>query len=186
MGLLQRLQDVLGMHEEYEEEGYEEEGYEEQSEYPYEQRQDYLRQRTVRSNVVGMPGMVNAPAEVVLMEPRSFEEVPQAVRALRDRKSVVLNLGLMDPDQAQRAADYVAGGAFAVDGHQERLGSHIFLFTPNFIQITNMPEPEPVRTPMPNYSTQQAASPWSPDSTRTVDPRTAARLADLRISPENF
>ena len=41
MGLLQRLQDVLGMNEEYEADAYEDEGYEEQPEYPYEQRQEY-------------------------------------------------------------------------------------------------------------------------------------------------
>ena len=68
------------------------------------------------------------------MEPRSFEEMPQAIQALRERKSVVLNLTIMDPDQAQRAVDFVAGGTYAIDGHQERIGESIFLFTPNCVQ----------------------------------------------------
>ncbi|MBD2462965.1 cell division protein SepF [Oscillatoria sp. FACHB-1407] len=88
------------------------------------------------SNVIGMPGAINGMSEVVVMEPRTFEEMPQAIRALRERKSVVLNLTIMDPDQAQRAVDFVAGGTYAIDGHQERIGESIFLFTPNCVQVS--------------------------------------------------
>ena len=42
----------------------------------------------------------------------------------------------MDPDQAQRAVDFVAGGTFAIDGHQERIGESIFLFTPSCVQVS--------------------------------------------------
>ena len=31
------------------------------------------------SNVVGMPGIANSSSEVSLMEPRSFDEMPQAI-----------------------------------------------------------------------------------------------------------
>lgn len=88
------------------------------------------------NNVIGMPGAVNGMSEVVVMEPRTFEEMPQAIRALRERKSVVLNLTIMDPDQAQRAVDFVAGGTYAIDGHQERIGESIFLFTPSCVQVS--------------------------------------------------
>lgn len=88
------------------------------------------------SNVIGLPGAANGISEVVVMEPRSFEEMPQAIQALRGRKSVVLNLTLMDPDQAQRAVDFIAGGTYALDGHQERIGESIFLFTPSCVQVS--------------------------------------------------
>lgn len=87
------------------------------------------------NNVIGMPGALNGMSEVVVLEPRTFEEMPQAIRALRERKSVVLNLTIMDPDQAQRAVDFVAGGTYALDGHQERIGESIFLFTPSCVQV---------------------------------------------------
>jgi cell division inhibitor SepF len=86
-------------------------------------------------NVIGMPGALNGISEVVVMEPRTFEEMPAAIRALKERKSVVLNLTMMDPDQAQRAVDFVAGGTYALDGHQERIGESIFLFTPSCVQV---------------------------------------------------
>jgi cell division inhibitor SepF len=91
------------------------------------------------NNVVGMPGAgrywgSNA-AEVLVLEPRGFEEMPQVIQALRDRKSVVLNLSLMDPAQAQRSVDFVAGATFTIDGHQERVGENIFLFTPSCVEV---------------------------------------------------
>jgi cell division inhibitor SepF len=90
------------------------------------------------SNVVGMPGASRfwgSVAEVLVMEPRAFEEMPQVIQALRERKSVVLNLSLMEPAQAQRAVDFVAGATFTIDGHQERVGENIFLFTPSCVQV---------------------------------------------------
>ncbi len=94
------------------------------------------------SNVIGMPGISTATAEVNLMEPRSFDEMPRAIQALRERKTVILNLTMMEPDQAQRAVDFVAGGTFAIDGHQERVGESIFLFAPSCVTVTNASQEE--------------------------------------------
>ena len=44
------------------------------------------------TNVIGMPGISSSAAEVSLMEPRSFDEMPAAIQALRERKTVILNL----------------------------------------------------------------------------------------------
>ncbi len=102
-----------------------------------------FQRRSASSNVIGMPGISTATAEVSLMEPRSFDEMPKAIQALRERKTVILNLTMMDPDQAQRAVDFVAGGTFAIDGNQERVGESIFLFTPNCVTVTNSFQEEP-------------------------------------------
>ncbi len=97
------------------------------------------KQETTMSNkVVGMPGLNNSNAEVTVIEPQSFEEMPQVITALRDRKSVVLNLNMMNPEEAQRAVDFVAGGTYAMDGHQERVGESIFLFTPSCVKVSTL------------------------------------------------
>lgn len=70
------------------------------------------------------------------MEPRRFEEIPQVIQLLRKRKSVLLNLTMMDPFEAQRIVDFVAGGTYAIDGHQKRVGEMVFLFTPVCVQIS--------------------------------------------------
>ncbi len=113
------------------------------------------------SNVIGMPGVLNGISEVLVLEPRTFEEMPQAIQALRERKSVVLNLTIMDPDQAQRAVDFVAGGTYALDGHQERIGESIFLFTPSCVQVSTtggvlheVPQPPVHNRPNPTPNNQ--------------------------------
>jgi len=118
---------------------------------------------TTMSNVIGMPG-ANGISEVVVMEPRSFEEMPLCIQALRERKSVVLNLTIMDPDQAQRAVDFVAGGTFAIDGHQERIGESIFLFTPSCVHVSTQSSltQDPVPQPQMRAPRQAAPSPaWA-------------------------
>jgi cell division inhibitor SepF len=88
------------------------------------------------SNVVGMPGIANGVSEMILIEPRSFEEMPQVIDALRSRKSVILNMTLIRQEEAQRSVDFVAGGTYAIDGHYERIGDNIFLFTPSCVQVS--------------------------------------------------
>ncbi|MBO8229594.1 cell division protein SepF [Prochlorococcus marinus str. MU1404] len=116
------------------------------------------------SKVVGMPGISNSSSEVSLMEPRSFDEMPQAIQALRERKTVILNLTMMDPDQAQRAVDFIAGGTYAIDGHQERVGESIFLFAPSCVNVTSSFTEEASPSNMttksaPQYSFQKNTAP---------------------------
>jgi cell division inhibitor SepF len=128
---------------------------------------------TPMSNVIGMPRPANGVPEVVIVEPHSFEEMPQAIQALRERKSVILNLNLMDLEQAQRAVDFVAGGTYAIDGHQERIGESIFLFTPNCVQVSTQsgvnheaPQPQP-RVTRPQTSPAPAPA-WEPPQKTTM------------------
>ena len=107
------------------------------------------------SKVVGMPGISNSSSEVSLMEPRSFDEMPQAIQALRERKTVILNLTMMDPDQAQRAVDFVAGGTYAIDGHQERVGESIFLFAPSCVNVTSSLPEDASPSNLPTNNTTQ-------------------------------
>lgn len=129
------------------------------------------------TNVVDLPGVPLGHSEMVLMTPRSFSEMPNAVMALRERKSVILNLTFLTAEQAQRCADYVAGGVCAIDGHQERLGERVLLFTPSSIQINNFaiqnsvePPPQIVHRPIkPEPS-------WTLNS---IDPMTDSQLGSF-------
>lgn len=123
-----------------------------------------------RNNVIGMPGITNGVAEVVVIEPHSFEEMPQVIQTLRERKSVVLNLNAMDPDEAQRAVDFVAGGTFAIDGHQERIGESIFLFTPSCVKVSTLSGIVHDVPDAPKASTRSVSptSAWGIDASRLV------------------
>ncbi len=164
MNIFQRVWDSIGFSDRYEDGGYD---YEYEEEMPPE---FYATDRPYPAdprpapvnNVVGMPNRNLGHTEMCLMEPQSFEEMPQAVMALRERKSIILNLGLMDADTAQRCVDFIAGAAFAVDGHQERLGEHIFLFTPSFVQISSYPSGMMAGTGRPSVAPPTQINPPAP------------------------
>ena len=121
------------------------------------------------NNVVGMPGIMHGVSEMILIEPRSFEEMPQVIDALRARKSVILNMTLIRQEEAQRSVDFVAGGTYAIDGHYERIGDNIFLFTPNCVQVTTtgntanelVDRPTPVTATTRNSRASQPVSTWN-------------------------
>ena len=73
--------------------------------------------------------------EVVVIHPVAFADVELALRLLRDRKTVLLDLEAMAEGEAQRAVDFVSGGVVAMDGQTERLGERTFLFTPPSVQV---------------------------------------------------
>lgn len=155
MKILDKVKDFMGLSEEYDDD-YDEaddDAYSGQYQQPeaanhqpaVEEERRNLRSRVngeARSaskinNVVGMPGIMNGVSEMILIEPRSFEEMPQVIDALRSRKSVILNMTLIRQEEAQRSVDFVAGGTYAIDGHYERIGDNIFLFTPNCVQVSS-------------------------------------------------
>jgi len=123
---------------------------------------------TAKNNVIGLPGISsNATSEVVVIEPLNFGEMPQVIKTLRERKSVVLNLNVMDPDEAQRSLDFVAGGTYAIDGHQERVGEKIFLFTPTNVKVSNVS----------GKLTTDSNKPAAPNSTNNEWDTEATRIA---------
>jgi cell division inhibitor SepF len=170
MNIFRRVWDSFGFAEQFDEADYDYEyGDEEYAQNPTMVQEAAMlpRDRAIRemippgiapaNNVIGMPNRASGISEVVILQPRSFEEIPQAVRILRERKSVILNMLHMDPEQAQRSVDFVAGGVFAIDGHQERLGENIFLFTPNVVQITAQGSAQPTFHPaMPVEASQSS------------------------------
>lgn len=87
-------------------------------------------------NVVKFGASTQNTSEMVLIEPRAFDEMPQVIDALKQRKSVILNMTLIRQEEAQRSVDFVAGGTYAIDGHYERIGDNIFLFTPSCVQVS--------------------------------------------------
>ena len=156
MKILDKVKDFMGLSEDYDED-YDEtddDAYSGQYQQPeastpqpaVEEERHNLRSRvngesrsaSKVNNVVGMPGInMNAVSEMILIEPRSFEEMPQVIDALRSRKSVILNMTLIRQEEAQRSVDFVAGGTYAINGHYERIGDNIFLFTPNCVQVSS-------------------------------------------------
>ncbi len=74
-------------------------------------------------------------SELVVLEPRSFEECVEIVNHLRNNKSTIVNVHNMDVAQGQRLVDYICGAVLALDGNQERISPTIFLFAPGNVNV---------------------------------------------------
>jgi cell division inhibitor SepF len=74
--------------------------------------------------------------EVKVIEPRSFEDAATIVQHLRNRKTIVLNLHLLDKEQSQRTIDFVCGAAHALDGKPQKVGDLVFVFTPSNVTLS--------------------------------------------------
>lgn len=86
------------------------------------------------TNVIQHPTLT-PQSEVVVIEPRGFDEALDIVEELRCRRSVVLNLQYLDSEQSQRVVDFLSGATHALDGHQQRVGQGVFIFAPNNFTI---------------------------------------------------
>ena len=74
--------------------------------------------------------------EVKVIEPRSFEDAATIVQHLRNKKTIVLNLHLLDKEQSQRTIDFVCGAAHALDGKPQKVGDLVFVFTPSNVTLS--------------------------------------------------
>ena len=74
--------------------------------------------------------------EVVVIEPKAYNESITIVEALKERKTVILNLQLLDREQSQRIVDFLCGCTHALDGSQRKIGENVFIFTPSNINIS--------------------------------------------------
>ena len=74
--------------------------------------------------------------EVKVIEPRSFEDAATIVQHLRNKKTIVLNLHLLDKEQSQRTIDFVCGAAHALSGKPQKVGDLVFVFTPSNVTLS--------------------------------------------------
>lgn len=98
--------------------------------YSYQPREE----RTSSLKVVNHPNYKGY--EVIVMEPRSFDDAGQIVQNLKENKTIVLNLHLLDKIQCQRTIDFVCGAAHALDGNPQKVGDLVFVFTPKNVTLS--------------------------------------------------
>ena len=122
MGAMQRFMNFLGFNETYEEEN---------GIHPDGEALDAPKRRGQLLNLHAQKQM-----EIVVLEPRSFDDARAAADYLKMRRPVVVNLQGSPPDLARRIVDFTSGVTYALDGHLLRVGEDIFLFTPAHVAIT--------------------------------------------------
>jgi cell division inhibitor SepF len=77
----------------------------------------------------------SASNQVMVVEPKTFEEALDVIYQLKSRNTVLLNFQLLDSTQAQRVIDFLAGATLAMEGHHQRIGDFVFVYTPFNVPI---------------------------------------------------
>ncbi|MFC4599427.1 cell division protein SepF [Cohnella hongkongensis] len=133
MGVMNRFLNYLGLQEEQEREA-ERERFEENEEQEIETPAFEARRHSSKNNVVSIHSQ--KAARVVLTEPRSYDEAQEIADHLKSRRSIVVNLQRVRREQAIRIVDFLSGTVYALGGHISKLGSDIFLCTPDSVEVS--------------------------------------------------
>ncbi|GBF75485.1 cell division protein SepF [Paenibacillus sp. 598K] len=136
MGVMNRFMNFLGLQEE--EEVIEREKVmtptqeESEQDNAFEARKQQ-QQQPKSNNVVSIHSQKNV--RVVLIEPRTYDEAQEIADHLRSRRPVIVNLQRVRKEQAVRVVDFLSGTVYALNGNISKLGPHIFLCTPDSVEI---------------------------------------------------
>lgn len=85
-------------------------------------------------------GSVHGFQQVEVFHCRGFDDAEAIAFAVRERRTVVLQLDQLDPSEAQRVVDFVSGAVHALDGQSQRLGTHTILFAPGGVVLSTAQE----------------------------------------------
>lgn len=139
MGVMNKVMNFLGLQEEEEVIERErvrdrdpERGAEAFHDEEYETHATELRTKN-KANIVSIHSKKNV--RVMLTEPRSYEETQEIADYLRSRRPVVVNLHKVRGEQATRIVDFLSGTVYALNGSISKIGTNIFLCTPDTVEI---------------------------------------------------
>ncbi|RYL92884.1 cell division protein SepF [Sporolactobacillus sp. Y61] len=79
---------------------------------------------------------VHRQEKVVLVEPKSFDEVQDIVAHLKNRRTVICSLQTVNKSEGQRILDFMSGTCYALNGQIRKIGKDTFLFAPEYIDIS--------------------------------------------------
>ena len=91
----------------------------------------------VQSNVVSLHAAVATKnPKVVLVEPRVYAEAQDIAENLKNKRATIVNLQRIDRDQGIRIIDFLSGTVYALGGDIQRIGTDIFLCTPENVEVS--------------------------------------------------
>ncbi|WP_216830857.1 cell division protein SepF [Alkalihalobacterium elongatum] len=134
MGMKSRFKRFFELEEDSQDyESYNEEVAAAQEEVPQHRRNE---KQAKNQNVVSLQSVQKAAAKVILIEPRTYDEVQDIADHLKNRKAVIINLQRISNEQGKRIVDFLSGTVYAIGGDIQKLGVSIFLCTPDNVDVS--------------------------------------------------
>lgn len=104
-----------------------------EEEFAYEEPREELRQPK-KSKVVPL-NPAQPQAKIVVLKPKCFSNSTSVADELKKRRPVVIDVGALDPDEARRVVDFIAGTVYGIGGNMQKVSGGIFLATPSQMDI---------------------------------------------------
>lgn len=95
-----------------------------------------ISEKHQEAKIINHPSFNKGGNEVIVVEPRSFDDSATIVQYLKDRKIVMLNLHLLDKEQSQRTIDFICGASQALNGNPKKVGDLVFVFAPSNVTLS--------------------------------------------------
>lgn len=80
--------------------------------------------------------MLRSKMKVVVIEPKSFDDVQQVANCLKEKRPVVINFEHTDAEVAHRIIDFISGTTYAIAGDIKKLGHNVFLCAPSNVSVS--------------------------------------------------
>ncbi|MDR0570557.1 MAG: cell division protein SepF [Clostridiales Family XIII bacterium] len=110
---------------------------------PEPPRADYRFVANPKDKVISMNKTLNAitsQLNLVVTEPKSFDECPTLVNSLKARKPIIINLEKVETETAKKIFDFLSGATYALNGNMKKIATNIFVFVPENINVTSNAE----------------------------------------------
>lgn len=127
MGFVDKIKDLTGFGEIDYEEDFEEE-------YEEAEAKQQRKLPVMKKNKV-VPIGTEPQNRIVVLKPKTFNSSTEVADELKQRRPVIIDVGALDPDEARRVVDFIAGTVYGVDGNMQKVSGGIFLATPNHVDI---------------------------------------------------
>lgn len=129
MGFVDAVKDFVGFGDiDYEEEAEMEEVVEE----VVEERAPLFSRR---NKVVALDRAAAQPS-IVVLKPRCFNNTTEVADQIKQRRPVILDVGNLDPEEARRVVDFIAGTVYGLNGDIQKVSGGIFVATPASYEIS--------------------------------------------------
>lgn len=96
----------------------------------------YHAEKQERNNLKVVAHPAYKGYEVAVVEPKVFGECNQIATCLKENKTMIVNLHLLDKEQSQRTLDFICGAAHVLNAQPKKVGDTVFVFTPANVTLS--------------------------------------------------
>lgn len=104
---------------------------------PVEPVRDRERATAMRENTIRK---ITEQLKIVVIEPKSFNDCPKLVNALKQRKPIIINLEKIERETAKNIFNFLNGATYALNGNVQKIANNIFVFLPENVDVMSNTE----------------------------------------------